>query len=86
MPPICVDCRVEMECKKNAFVVELMTTDKPYQKFSSDKWACPNCSFEVVVGRALKPLAEAWQPTYNAEKADLQFWGSLQDKKKAEAV
>ena len=79
MPPICVDCQLEMRAAKNGFVIELMAADQPYQKFSSDKFACPNCGFEVVVGVAIHPIAEHWQPGYAAEVADLQVWGSLKD-------
>lgn len=83
--PICVDCQVEMEPVKNAFIVELMAADKPYQKFSSDKWACPNCQFEVVVGFGQKPVAEHYQKDrYASYLTDLKFWGSIKDKQKAE--
>ena len=76
MAPICVDCQIEMRPAKNGFVVELMAADRPYQKWSTDKWACPNCSFEVVVGFGRQPLAESWQGSeYESHKTDLRYWG-----------
>ena len=83
MAPVCVDCQIEMRCIKNAIVMELMCSDRPYRKFHADKWGCPNCSIEVVVGFAFKPSAEASLPGYHLEPADLRFWGSLEDRERA---
>jgi len=43
--PICVKCGKEMRCKKNSFIV----TNKIYV-WSGDKYQCPKCGIEVVVG------------------------------------
>jgi hypothetical protein len=84
--PICVACQIEMRPAKNGFVVELMASGESYQKWSTDKWACPNCGFEVVVGFARKPLAERFESGYAHHKTDLRYWGSLEDKRKAQGV
>ncbi len=78
--PICVDCQIDMMPLKNNFVVEIMAGAEPYQKVAADKFGCPNCNIEVVVGFAPKPLAESWQAHYGVEKADLRAWCTLKDK------
>jgi hypothetical protein len=55
---VCVKCQVELRPELNGFkVVEMMSDDRPYKIWDSDKWKCPECGFEVVSGFG-----------YNAEK------------------
>jgi hypothetical protein len=84
--PICVDCQIEMEPRKNHYVVEVMAGAEPYQKIAADKFGCPNCNIEVVVGFANKPLAECWQPEYQTHVTDLKAWCSLKDQATFDAV
>lgn len=55
LTPICVKCRVEMRCAKNAFVVR----DAPSGPFPSTYWKgdlfeCPMCGAQIVTGFGTK--------------------------------
>ena len=68
--PICVKCELEMRPKKNGITVEEMAAAVgSYRLVMADLWACPQCSFEVVTGRAINPLAEHFEDRYRAELA-----------------
>ena len=50
--PICVECRVEYSCKKN----EVLINDPAVGGFDAtywyaDRWECPGCKHQVIVGR-----------------------------------
>ena len=51
-PYVCVPCGREMKCEKNGVVALEKTSEKgePYKIFLYDKWKCPGCDHEVLVG------------------------------------
>ena len=73
--PVCVGCAVEMRCEKNEQRVELMTGAGQgdrygYQIWSGDKWKCPSCGIEIVVGWAREPEAEHYNKEAYAASRD----------------
>ena len=46
MNPFCIQCKKEMMCEKNGVVVHWGNG----HCFRGDKWKCPTCNREVVVG------------------------------------
>ena len=65
MRPVCVECRVEMHCEKNSFMIkDKVVGDSPVAVWSGDKFKCPGCGKEIVVGFGnpmLGNLAKAYQ-------------------------
>jgi len=67
--PICVQCSVEMHCKKNDVLVvdyRMLSNDEPEPEkqllnecWSADLWECPKCGRQVVPPHSYgsKPLA-----------------------------
>ncbi len=57
--PVCVKCEVELRPEKNGFkVIDMFQHNtKAYKIWDADKWKCPKCGIEVVVGFGNKPLA-----------------------------
>ena len=41
------------------------SNEKPYRLWHGDKWGCPSCGAEIVIGFGLKPLAEHFQPDFS---------------------
>lgn len=78
--PICVKCQIDMLPTKNHFVVEVMAGIHPYQKWATDKYTCPECGIEIIVGFANKPLAEGFEGHYYDIREDLKVWCSKRDK------
>jgi len=60
--PICVKCEVEFRPEKNGiYVQEMCHEDKEtYKVWCADKWKCPICGAEIVVGFATNPLFGNW--------------------------
>ena len=50
MRPVCVTCSVEMRCEKNEHGVELDCGFGSSRFFSGDRYGCPQCNQQVVVG------------------------------------
>ncbi len=49
--PICVNCKIEFRCKKNSFLVrDPESGPAPSTYWSGDKFQCPGCGVEIVVG------------------------------------
>jgi len=60
-PPVCVKCAVDMRPEKNGFkFVEMSEGGRAYQVWDGDKWKCPRCGVEVIVGWGQRPLAGHW--------------------------
>jgi len=77
MSPICVACGRTMRCKKNGFVIELMSNAEktvPYRKHSADKYECPECGIEVVIDLGIQPLVQSFDEDYESYKADLKVY------------
>jgi len=56
--PVCVKCRLEMRCLKNSFLIRDPEVGSfPSTYWLGDKWGCPQCGAEIVVGRgaAIEP-------------------------------
>src|ERR1039458_5610600 len=59
--PVCVKCHTEMRCEKNGVgVLDMSSNEQPYQLWEADKFKCPGCGFEVVVGFAQR-ATEHWE-------------------------
>ena len=59
--PVCVKCQVEMRPETNGVGVLDMASFGPYKIWDADKWQCPGCKYEIVVGFGSQALAEHYQ-------------------------
>jgi len=58
--PICVPCGLTMRCQKNGVIVE----EPQGWRWKADRYACPNCGRQIVVGFGAEPLpADYPEPT-----------------------
>jgi hypothetical protein len=78
MKPICVPCERFYRPKKNgtAFIEGMPNADdarpgkdhrlewSDYKLWHGDKWACPGCGHEIIVGVAKEPLSEHYLPDF----------------------
>ena len=48
--PVCVKCKVEYICEKNEFVVTWTKKGRLVYQKNGDKFKCPKCEHEIVVG------------------------------------
>lgn len=87
MKPICVSCqRFYRIVKTGVYFVESMPKSdrvlpgtrephrwKPYKLWSGDKWACPDCGAETIVGVGAAPVSEHYKPDFErlSEKSEL---------------
>lgn len=55
--PVCVKCKVEFQPEKNGVGLVDYAQDRPYKIWDADKWRCPGCGYEIVVGFAERPIA-----------------------------
>ena len=79
MKPICIPCQRFFRCIKNdfPFIEGMQAVDgavagkskpenwKPYKLWHGDKWQCPDCGAVIIVGVAMMPLAEHFQPRFD---------------------
>lgn len=76
----CPKCRLFLHVKQNGvcveegFPVKPAEGDKPaewagYKLWEADLWECEGCGFQLVTGFAKLPIAEHYQPTYQACRA-----------------
>jgi hypothetical protein len=62
-----------MRVLRNGVTVEEVLEDQaPYKLWDADHWVCPECGIGVITGFGREPLAEHWQPTYDAQRTRLQ--------------
>lgn len=53
--PICVPCRKEMQCDENAvFINDSSTGTFPSTYWQADRFKCPECGHETIVGIAVR--------------------------------
>ncbi len=87
MKPICVPCRRFFRPIKNGFTfIEGMPDSseaahlrgkageghwKPYKLWEGDKWKCPDCGAEIVVGTGREPIREHYQDDFEAVRVRL---------------
>ena len=58
LTPICVPCKQAMRCEKNSFLVKDAKSEGiTGSVWSGDKFKCPDCGTEVVVGFGKPRLA-----------------------------
>jgi hypothetical protein len=70
LEPICAKCKRTMVCAKNNFLVaDPASGDFPSTYWYGDKWDCPGCGAEIVVGFG-GPLA---RPTLDPNEQPLVF-------------
>jgi len=56
--PICVPCKQEMRCKKNGCVVNDPASGSfPATYWFGNKWRCPKCGHEIIVGLSADGLS-----------------------------
>jgi hypothetical protein len=61
-----------MQVSQNGVTVEELDGDGgPYRLWDADAWRCIECGAMVITGFARAPLAESWQPTYDAQRRRL---------------
>lgn len=65
MRPICVRCRAEMHCHKTGRRVGIVSGGDLYQVWAGDEYAC-SCGNGVIIGFPPQPLAESFQPGFEA--------------------
>lgn len=59
--PVCVKCECEMRIEKNDVrIVDHNSNDRPYQIWAADKWKCPKCGMEMVIGFGKNAYADSW--------------------------
>ena len=59
--PVCVKCQVEMRPEKNGIGVLDMADFGPYKIWDADKWKCPKCAIEVIIGFGQQAIAEHYE-------------------------
>ncbi len=64
MRPVCVRCKVELRCDRNQHKVETMAGEKGYQLWDGDRYKCPSCFVQIVVGFGAAPYAEYYHDCY----------------------
>lgn len=70
---VCVGCGREMVTKKAGLTAQALATFGPYYKVHADKVQCELCEVEVLVGFALSPIVEHYEPGFAAVPATVDF-------------
>ena len=76
--PICVECRVEYSCDKNEVLVnDPAVGEFPATYWYADRWICPGCNHQVIVGRGksmfLDQTTETVGPLHSACADSFEF-------------
>lgn len=84
MKPVCPKCQRFFRCKRNGTpFIEMRPQNNappgseapedwlPYKLWQGDLWVCRGCGAEIIVGVGLKPMAEHYQPDFDATVASL---------------
>lgn len=80
MKPVCVPCQRFFRCKKTGFnFIEGMPREnhaqpgtlepekwQPYKLWTSDRWECEGCGAVILSGFGREPIAEHYQPDFEA--------------------
>lgn len=65
-------CGRIMRVKKNSVTVEELLEDgQPYKLWDADLFECVECGVEIITGFGKGPIAEHYEPTYEAQRARL---------------
>ena len=80
---VCLQCRRFLRCRKNGVCIEegmpQGTEWGPYKLWHADLYECEGCGFTLVTGFAARPLAEHYQPTYEAIRDRFQPIARIDD-------
>lgn len=70
--PVCVKCRIDMRPEKNG--VQFIEDDgngSPYKLWAADKWKCPECGFQVLVGFGAGSYSGIWDENFEKQVAQV---------------
>ncbi len=67
----CEPCGQNMDCLKNSVTVRTTARGEPYYLVKADRWVCPKCKHEVLVGFAGGPLLVRHEPEFAAYPYDV---------------
>lgn len=57
-----------MHVARNGVTVEeLLAEGSAYKLWDADLYQCADCGNQVITGFGRQPLAESWQPSYDAQ-------------------
>ena len=59
--PVCVKCQTEMKPETNGVGVLDIADFGPYKIWDADKWKCPKCGIEVIIGFGEQAIAHHYQ-------------------------
>ena len=64
--PVCVKCHIDMRPEKNGvYFVEDDGQGSPYKLWAADKWKCPECASEVLIGFGKAAFAHRDDSNFN---------------------
>ena len=66
MTTVCCKCQVEMRVKRNGVVAVVMAEYGPIELRRGDKWWCPECGHDLLIGFAEKPELSAFDTAFQA--------------------
>ncbi len=79
---VCVKCQVELRPHTNGIAAIMMASFGPYKMWMADKWECPVCKWQGILGFSQEPI-EHHQPNFATElerarkcREAIEFWGS----------
>ena len=56
--PVCAKCRLPMYPRKNGVWVIDVVDCREFAVWSADKWRCPRCKAEIIIGFGRQPVAQ----------------------------
>lgn len=62
--PVCVKCGVELKPGTNGVGLLDMADFGPYQVWDADKYKCPTCGYEIVVGFAQAAISAHYNQNF----------------------
>ncbi len=65
--PVCPECECEMHPETNGVGVLDLAEYGPYELWDGDLWKCPKCGKKVVGGFASGPIAQHFEPSFQAD-------------------
>jgi DNA-directed RNA polymerase subunit RPC12/RpoP len=68
--PVCAKCNKEMRVVKNGVGVLDMADFGPCKIWDADKWKCPTCGYEIIVGFGQGPIREHFQDDFDRVVTD----------------
>ena len=63
--PVCCKCNCEMRPERNGVgVLDHDDNDSPRQVWEADKWKCPECGVEIVIGFGWHPVSDDFEDDF----------------------